>query len=275
MIRGGCAMHLPRNFISFIHNIEFHMMNTEGKNCLTGISVDTRYTGPVWVFDLDDTLAEERDFLFSGFRAVHKLLIPLVGVEIAARAESEMRRAATEHANHYSALESLLDSTGLRDKVDIKLVVDTCRNHVPDEGYRLRTDAGFLLRALQRHRIVCCLITDGRSRTQRNKIRALGLDKFIREQDILISGETGYDKYHQEPFRSVMHRYPYARSFTYIGDNPAKDFLHPRNSGWHTIMLRDRGYNISHQHFIWDRNAMPDMVSDELIQIFWKNVIKH
>lgn len=246
-------------------------MNTEDQISLTGVTVDTEYTGPVWVFDLDDTLAEERDFLFSGFRAVHRLLIPLIGAEIAFQAEEEMRGAANEHVNHYTALETLLDSTGLRATVDMKLVVSTCRNHMPDGGYRLRADAGFLLRALQRSGIVCCLITDGRSRTQRNKIRALGLGRFIPEKDILISGETGYDKHHPMPFERIMSHYPNARSFTYIGDNPAKDFLYPRRLGWFTIMLRDGGHNISPQRFIWDKSVMPHMVSDDLMQIFWKS----
>lgn len=225
------------------------------------------------MFDLDDTLAPEREFLRSGFRAVRRVLCPLASEEFAARAEAAMNEAADRHANHYTALEEMLDSARLRDRVNIKDVVNLCRNHQPDSGYMLRPDAEFLLAALRSAGIVCCLITDGRSRTQRNKIRALGLERFIMMGDMLISGETGYDKHHAYAFERVMSLYPNAQSYTYIGDNPEKDFIHPRRLGWHTIMIRDRGENISPQPLVIDKSSLAEEVFDDMGTIFWKNVI--
>ena len=92
------------------------------------------------------------------------------------------------------------------------------------------------------------MITDGRIQTQRLKIHALGLDKYIPEQNILISEATGADKHFSLPFDIMMRRNPGESRFVYVGDNPEKDFLWPNRLGWLTVMLLDTdGRNIHPQ----------------------------
>ena len=92
------------------------------------------------------------------------------------------------------------------------------------------------------------LITDGRSNTQRAKIKALGLERFIEPRNILVSGETGFDKTHREPFDMIMMRNPAERRYVYVGDNSAKDFIWPNKLGWLTVQLDDAdGVNIHPQ----------------------------
>ncbi|MDE7159864.1 MAG: HAD family hydrolase [Muribaculaceae bacterium] len=229
--------------------------------------------GDVMVFDLDDTLAPEREFLRSGFRALKHKLSRTVGEEFAVEAERRMNEAAERRRNHYSALEKLLEASGLTDSVDMREVVRVCRNHYPDAGYELRPDARWLLTALRHAGTTCCLITDGRSLTQRNKIASLGLYRYLDPHAIFISGETGFDKHHAYPFEEVMRRYPGARSYTYIGDNPAKDFLHPRALGWKTYMLSDEGRNISPQSLVLPESMLAGEIIDDLSRVFWKNVM--
>jgi len=88
------------------------------------------------------------------------------------------------------------------------------------------------------------IITDGRSVTQRNKISALGLDKWIDE--IVISEEFGSEKPATENYRHFERVFP-DRSYAYIGDNVLKDFVAPNRLGWSTIGLRDGGQNIHTQ----------------------------
>lgn len=46
-----------------------------------------------------------------------------------------------------------------------------------------------------------------------------------------------------------MNRYPECRDFTYVGDNPRKDFIAPNALGWLTVCLKDDGRNIHKQDF--------------------------
>ena len=83
------------------------------------------------------------------------------------------------------------------------------------------------------------IITDGRSVTQRSKIKALGLGEFVAPQNIIISEEVGADKTTSAPFETLASRNIGEEKFLYIGDNPAKDFHWPNMMGWTTVELRD------------------------------------
>ena len=64
------------------------------------------------------------------------------------------------------------------------------------------------------------IITDGRSISQNNKIKALGLSHLA--QNIIISEETGYKKPHVNNFKIIEKVYP-DKKFLYIADNTSKD----------------------------------------------------
>lgn len=81
------------------------------------------------------------------------------------------------------------------------------------------------------------IITDGRSNTQRRKIEALGLRRYVAPDLILISEETGHDKHSKEMFAEVVRHFPEAATFWYVADNPRKDFYHPNLMGWNTAKV--------------------------------------
>ena len=193
------------------------------------------------VFDLDDTLYKEQDYLLSAYREIAERIGDRVtrkqGVQ-EDRIFDQMLRWRQEGENVFQCL---IDTYGLDMTVDDLLTV--YRSHVP--AIRLDEETKHLLDYL--HRIaVIGLITDGRSLTQRHKIEALGLSAYMDEEDILISEETGFEKPSEVPYRDFMARYP-ACTYYYIGDNPAKDFVAPERLGWTSICLLDDGRNIHPQ----------------------------
>lgn len=193
------------------------------------------------VFDLDDTLYKEQDYLLSAYREIAERIGDRVtrkqGVQ-EDRIFDQMLRWRQEGENVFQCL---IDTYGLDMTVDDLLTV--YRSHVP--AIRLDEETNHLLDYL--HRIaVIGLITDGRSLTQRHKIEALGLSAYMDEEDILISEETGFEKPSEVPYRHFMARYP-ACTYYYIGDNPAKDFSAPDRLGWTSICLLDDGRNIHPQ----------------------------
>ena len=142
-----------------------------------------------------------------------------------------------------------LDVAGVDLILHLMSAVEVIRNSVYT---RLHKEAGLsegkfsLMMSLRDagHRL--CLVTDGRSQTQRNKIEALGLAAFFDNRDVVISEETGVDKHSPDNFRRIEDAYP-AQRYVYVGDNPAKDFEQPERLGWTTICLKDDGRNIHPQ----------------------------
>lgn len=178
-------------------------------------------------FDLDDTLFAEADFVESAYRAIASRygaeLLPLM-------------KAAPSPA-------AAFDATGL----PIDRLLDIYRRHMPD--IRLALEVRRMLANLSDagHRLA--IVTDGRSVTQRNKIRALGLDRLVAPRDIFISEEVGADKLSGEAFVMLDESCPAELPKIYVADNPAKDFLIPNRLNWRTVCLLNCGRNIHPQQF--------------------------
>ncbi|MDE6741159.1 MAG: HAD family hydrolase [Muribaculaceae bacterium] len=187
-------------------------------------------------FDLDDTLIPEVQFLMSGSHHIAKWLHDKYHDLPKDRIIAVMLTAIMNCRNHYSALERLLEEYNMTGSIDMKEVVAEFRNHQPDPAiYHPAPSVIELLAKLKRNNEVrTVLITDGRSFTQRNKIKAAGLYAYFAYSDIYISEETGHDKTDSDTFLRIMEKYAGATEFHYVGDNPSKDFLHPSRLGWIT-----------------------------------------
>lgn len=188
-------------------------------------------------FDLDDTLHKEINYLKAAYRLIAKEVF------------------GDEWEDYYHQMLSWYEA-----KEDVfQKVVDISPKDVEKAGllnmYRydvhqlcLPIEVDEVLTALKASGIKLGLITDGRSLTQRNKIKALGLDKYFDEEDIIISGEFGSEKPALTNYEYFMKRYPDAE-YTYVGDNPKKDFVGANALGWDTVCLLDDGRNIHKQEF--------------------------
>ncbi len=189
------------------------------------------------VFDLDDTLYKEHNYVLSGYNAVARQ----VSLESGLDARIVLGRMLLASDPLAEAAKS--------GTMPLETYVMLYRHHYP--SISLDPAALNLLNALRERNIPMAMITDGRSVGQRNKFLALGLDRFIPQERLLISAETGAEKTSPLPFERIMEMYPDEKSWIYIGDNPAKDFFHPRALGWKTIMLIDvRRENIHSQQDI-------------------------
>lgn len=202
------------------------------------------------VFDLDDTLYEERSFLESGFRHIDRLLAAQAGRSIA-------REMIDRFERREDVFQWIVSTFQLSIAQPKAWLLHEYRTHVPTIA--LNDGARELLDRLRDLNAGMGLMTDGRSITQRNKIEALGLGTYM--SDILISEEFGSEKPDPRNCRFFAEKYP-DRAFTFIGDNTAKDFIVPAKLGWTTICLRCSGRNIHRQDFT--REPRPDHVLSSL-----------
>ena len=199
-------------------------------------------------FDLDDTLCKEIDYLKSAYREIaeyaaehcHGCSAP---VSVLAHKAYEVMLAA--YNGRLNAFEELNKFLGLDLPIADYLYI--YRNHKPNIA--LYEDVVRTLDALKAEGVRIGLITDGRSVQQRNKIEALGMGRWIKNEDIVISEEFGSEKPALANYEFFMKRYPECQDFTYVGENPRKDFIAPNALGWMTVCLKDDGRNIHRQDF--------------------------
>ena len=199
----------------------------------------------VVVFDLDDTLYKEIDYLKSAFHYIAALVAREEGGEPVGIYE----RMVCNFYQGLNVFHLLIDSDAPGFSMD--RLMKEYRTHRPQIS--LDVDTKLTLSVLRQHEVVMGVVTDGRSIQQRNKIMALGLERFILPHHILISEEQGYGKPDKRLFYHFMEMHPDA-AYYYVGDNPAKDFIAPNQLGWTTVCLLDDGRNIHTQ----DENVPTD-----------------
>ena len=201
----------------------------------------------VVVFDLDDTLYKEIDFLKSAFREIADYLRDQYGI---IELLPEMLRYFEEKKDVFQELINLY-----RIPIEKQFLIDMYRNHFPQ--IQLDDDTTFVLDRLKSNPdILLGLITDGRLISQMNTIKALGLDQYIKEESIIISGFWQRQKPDEFLYSLIEEQYPNC-CYMYVGDNIEKDFFAPNQKGWETVCLLDNGRNIHKQDFNLDASYLP------------------
>lgn len=225
------------------------------------MNADYNYHGSVVVFDLDDTLFRERDFCRSGFRYI------LSENPDAEQLFEMMERELSGRRNPFDPYEVYLEGRKAEGfNTDIKDEIERYRAHTP-KHLPLAEGAKDVLNTLQKYGVRMGLITDGRSVTQRRKIEALGLKRYVPDENIIISEESGYDKNSPDNFIAMVRRYPEARGFYYIGDNERKDFLQPNLLGWTTLKVPYHSDNVHEDYVNPDELGRPSVCLDKITDI--------
>lgn len=188
------------------------------------------------VFDLDDTLFPEHQFVMSGFRAVDRWLAANESVTGFLREADRLFVAGHRGRIFNEALESMGLSA---DPQRVSALVDIYRSHEPE--IELHADAEW---ALDHFREICRLgiITDGYSVTQHGKCRALNLEHRV--DAIICTDDLGRDFWKPNPaaFERLMQQFAVAAGgCVYVGDNPSKDFRPGNELGWLTVQIERSG----------------------------------
>lgn len=178
------------------------------------------------IFDLDDTLYNERDYILSGFKVVSEYLGG--GYE---------DKLWEYYMAGKPAIDILLIQLGRESEK--RMMLDIYRFHKPD--LILNNSVKLLLKRLRREGKKIGIITDGRPEGQKNKITALGLKEFV--DDIIITDELGGKDFRKPcdiAFRIMQTRWQLpAEKIVYVGDNIEKDFQAPRQLGMKCIWFNN------------------------------------
>jgi putative hydrolase of the HAD superfamily len=231
------------------------------------------------VFDLDDTLYSERDFVLSGFQAVARWAAANLGISqelgYATLANLYHQGVRNNTFNQWLALHELDGEKQQTEQPELVTnLLDIYRQHAPTISPF--PDAIDLLTTLaQSYKIG--LVSDGYLEVQQRKWLALGLDTFF--DAVVFSDKLGRENWKPStaPFKLVLEQLNISPACSvYIGDNPRKDFLGARQLGMYTIQIQrtDSEYGHLeppgvdyHPHLKLDSLAQVSMAIDNLTLI--------
>ena len=174
----------------------------------------------VIVFDLDDTLYDEVDFVKSGFKEISEFLgdkkyFDFMWDEFLKNGSGKVFNKLIEKFN--------LD-------ISLNKLIEIYRFHFPN--IFLPKESKQILEFAKNYKTA--LISDGHYITQKNKYNALNLN---------LDYPIFTDFYHTKkpelkPFLMVMDKFK-NEEYIYISDNPKKDFFAPKELNWKTIRFKN------------------------------------
>ena len=207
------------------------------------------------VFDLDDTLFKEIDYVKSAYIYINSYINSRFNIDLS----KNIKKCLAGEVNFFDLINSKLHPD---QSFPIEKYLELYRFHYPE--IKLSKDTSVFLEKILSHNIDFSIITDGRSISQRNKIKALGLYDLVK--NIIISEETGFEKPHFNNFK-ILNRIYSNKKLIYIADNTSKDFLAPNSLNWDTICLINNGQNIHPQDFNLNIDYLPKIKVNYLTEI--------
>jgi len=185
------------------------------------------------IFDLDDTLYLERDFVRSGFSYVASQCHQENGVD-------ELRIFNNLWGKFLEGGRGNLFDLLLEENPDVDIslsdLIHDYRSHRPD--INLIEGVKDLLIELKKNWPIA-LISDGYLSTQKNKLNSLGISELF---DIIMFTDslgTKHWKPSPVPYNTVLSKLGVKPDESvYIADNVKKDFIYPNQSGMKSIRVK-------------------------------------
>lgn len=186
------------------------------------------------LFDLDDTLYPEIDFVKSGFHEVAETIANTQSLE-SQDLFTRMMEILKEDGRG-QVFDKLLRDLGLHSAERVSLMTYIYRSHAPK--IELYPDTRPILNELKERNVKTGIITDGMAIVQNRKILALGLEELVDE--IIYTDVFGRDfwKPSSLPFlvaSEMLNLDP--RDAMYVGDNITKDFIGANLVGMPTVQF--------------------------------------
>ncbi|MEC9485495.1 MAG: HAD-IA family hydrolase [Candidatus Izemoplasma sp.] len=214
------------------------------------------------IFDLDDTLISEKDYVVSGFNAVSKYVSNKVEKNTSEQIFEILQNLHNTNPN--KVFNRMIDDLNFGSEIDVKELIDVYRSHKPVISFF----EGVLpvINKLKDQNYKLGIITDGYFITQKKKLESLNINNLFDE--IIMTDELGkeYWKPSVIPFELMSKKLNIHYSeMIYIGDNPRKDFyvsaVHPIT----TVRIYREGYYKDSNYF---QNVKEKFLINKLEELF-------
>lgn len=186
----------------------------------------------IYIFDLDDTLYDERQYVESGLKAVATFAESRWGID-SEKGFSQLVSLLDQHGrgrvfNDYLAMHNIAVT-----KQNVKACVSAYRLHTP--SIEMPSSHRDLLESLPSP---LYLVTDGNKIVQGNKVDSLNIAHYFKR--VFVTHRFGVK--HAKPSTYCFEKIKQAESanwqdMVYVGDNPAKDFVNLNKLGMSTVRV--------------------------------------
>lgn len=172
------------------------------------------------VFDMDDTLYPEREYLISGFNRIGQYINDRYGIDGAANRLLELFDEDKTNVYDRYIIENNLNAEKL-----LPILIEIYRDNKPTE-LNFYPDVMPLFNYLKENSIKIGVITDGRIDGQQNKVDALRLADYVDKVILTESlGGEQYRKPHPKAYEIMAELFGCKYDeMIFVGDNPIKDF---------------------------------------------------
>jgi putative hydrolase of the HAD superfamily len=212
------------------------------------------------IFDLDDTLYLERQYIKSGCKLVSELLTD----------DSSKRRELYDfmwdrfqERGEGRPFGDLLETyPELCNGHSSDHITEAYLDHVPDISLMPRM--GSLLRKLSDSTVKLGVIADGSPAAGRRTLEALRLTDQIDIEVFTEEWGAAYRKPHERAFRHVTSELALRpQELAYVADDPGKDFRAPNVLGWRTVRLR-LPYQLAFSSEYQEQEDRPSLVISDI-----------
>lgn len=188
----------------------------------------------VIIFDLDDTLFDEIEYVKSGFKYVSNYFSNYYNLN--SNSIYDFMIKDLEINGRGKIFDNMLNFFDIYSKKKVIDSIRLYRTHKPN--IILPSYSIDILKYLNKKKIPMYIITDGNKIVQSNKIEALKLTKYIKKEFITHR----YGIKHSKPSTYCFEKIAKLENVNfyemlYIGDNPNKDFINIKKLGFRTIRI--------------------------------------
>lgn len=188
----------------------------------------------VIVFDLDDTLFSEVEYVKSGFMAVAKYFEDKFSLDSNLLYDFMLKELETNGRG--KIFDNMLKTFDIYSKKNVEKAILLYRTHKPN--IVLPKESLDILNYFNSKNIPIYIVTDGNKIVQNNKIEALELRGDIKKDFITHR----YGLKHSKPstycfLKIAQNENVEFKDIVYIGDNPNKDFVNIKKIGFRTIRI--------------------------------------
>ena len=195
------------------------------------------------VFDVDDTLYEQIVPFENAYKSLFNMDIDMEKFYLLSRYYSDVKFEASRNGEitmdeyHIYRVQEAAKDLGvyLSNEQALNMQKEYKKNQ---QKLQMSDITISILDLAKENNVKLGIITNGPSEHQWSKVKALGVEKWIPRENIIVSGDYGINKPDKRIFEVMQEKLQLGvESLYYIGDSLENDIVGANNAGWKPIWI--------------------------------------
>ena len=195
------------------------------------------------VFDVDDTLYKQIVPFENAYKSLFDMDIDMEQFYLMSRYYSDVKFEASRNGEmtmdeyHIYRIREAAKDLGvcLSDKQALNMQKEYKKNQ---QKLQMSDITISILELAKKNNVKLGIITNGPSEHQWSKVKALGVEKWIDKENIIVSGDYGINKPDVRIYEIMQEKLQLPNdSLYYIGDSLENDIVGANNAGWKAIWI--------------------------------------